>query len=279
MQRIDQWLRWGRGQLETSSATPALDAEVLICHLLKVNRAYCFAHGDARMPEHAITHFRRQIERRRQGVPVAYLTGECEFYGLSLRLNPSVLVPRPETELLVDRALELIPAQADWRIADLGTGSGAIALAIAHHRPNCRLIATDVSPAALRLAGANARQLGLQQRIEWHQGDWTQALPGQFHLILSNPPYVDASDRHLQDDSLAHEPLTALTPGENALSALSTIIQQTPKHLFNKGWLILEHGYDQGEAVQQLMLLSGYQQLETLRDVGGQQRVTAGCRS
>jgi release factor glutamine methyltransferase len=214
---------------------------------------------------------------------LAYLLGEREFHGLMLRVTPDVLVPRPDTELLVDWALELLavlehgaPAaehNAPTTVADLGTGSGAIALALKHARPSALVCAVERSPAALAVAHANGQRLGLP--VQWLQGDWFAPLADRrFDLIVSNPPYIDGADAHLA--ALHAEPIAALTPGPDGLAALRVLARDAPPHLQSGGWLVLEHGHDQGAAVRSLLQAAGLERVQTRRDLGGQERCTAG---
>jgi release factor glutamine methyltransferase len=254
-----------------------LDAQLLLAHLLQQDRAWLISHDDALLtPEQAVT-LAKQLAERAAGVPLAYLVGSKEFHGLSLRVTRDTLVPRPDTELLVDWALELLAAWPGTpRIVDLGTGSGAIALAIKHRHPAAEVAAVDLSANALAVAEGNARRLGLAVRFE--QGSWWQALAGQrFELIVSNPPYIAAGDPHLP--VLRHEPLSALTPGEGdttGLSALLEIIDGAPDHLQPGGWLLLEHGFDQAGSVAAALRARGFTDVALRRDLGAQPRVTGG---
>ena len=206
---------------------------------------------------------------------MAYLLGEREFHGLSLRVSPAVLVPRPDTETLVDWALELLAAASTAQVADLGTGSGAIALALKKARPNARVCAVERSPAALQVAQANGQHHGLE--VEWLTGDWWQPLGGRrFDLVLSNPPYVAAADPHLQ--ALRHEPLHALSPGGDGLSDLAHIVQHAPLHLVAGGGLLLEHGHDQAQAVREMLQHAGFTGVKTRADLAGRPRCSGGWR-
>jgi release factor glutamine methyltransferase len=221
--------------------------------------------------------YRVLLERRRDGEPIAYLTGVREFWSLDLRVTPDVLIPRPETELLVETALARIPPDADWRIADLGTGSGAVALAIASERPLCEVHATESDPEALAVARKNAARL-LPGRIRFHAGSWCEPLTGTFRLIVSNPPYVAADDPHLGQGDCRFEPCAALTPGKDALAAIRKIVRQAATRLEADGCLAFEHGYDQGAAVRALLEAAGYRDATTCRDLEGRERVTFGRR-
>jgi release factor glutamine methyltransferase len=221
-------------------------------------------------------HYEALLTRRAQGEPLAYLVGRWEFWSLELAVGPAVLIPRPETELLVELALARIPPEAPWAVADLGTGSGAIALAVATERPACRVTATDLCPAALAVAQANARRLGLAD-VEFLAGDWCAPLEKRrFHLVLSNPPYVATGDPHLGAGDLRFEPRLALTPGPDGLAAIRLIAPAARGHLYPAGELLLEHGYDQGAAIRRLLADLGYVAVETVTDLEGRERVTLG---
>jgi release factor glutamine methyltransferase len=257
-----------------SNATPALDAEVLLAHVLSVGRARLRSHPEDPVRERA-GEYRALIVRRAAGEPLAYLTGTQEFWSLPLAVSRAVLVPRPETELLVERALALRSAR-HGRVVDLGTGSGAVALAIASERPHWQVTATDVSAEALAIARANAVQLKLSA-IDFRQGSWFAPLAGtRFDLIVSNPPYIAADDPALADPALAHEPRLALTPGADALSCLRAIARDAPQHLDPGGWLLLEHGNGQGVAVRHELVLAGLRYVRSHRDLAGHERITEG---
>lgn len=243
--------------------------------VLESTRSFLFANPEFELPDKRAEHFKKLIRQRAQGQPVAYLTGNTEFWSLPLKMTPDVLIPRPETELLVETALSKVPLKSDWRIADLGTGSGAIALALASERKDCEFHATDISPAAMELARENASQLGLAN-IQFLLGNWTQPLQGQFHLIASNPPYVNSSDSHLTQGDLRFEPRLALTPGSDGMSAIRSISEQCLAVLLDGGWLMFEHGWDQGPATRKILSGFGYAEVETLKDLQGHDRVTLG---
>lgn len=246
-----------------------LDAQLLLAHRLGRSRSWLIAHDDADLVPAIEQAFRQDLERRRAGEPLAYLVGTREFHGLLLTVAPAVLVPRPETELLVDWALELLAAQVEPRVVDLGTGSGAIAVALAHRRPDARVIATDRDAQALAVAQANARKLSLEIRFEC--GSWWDALPDQrFDIVVANPPYVAADDPHLA--ALRHEPLHALTPGGDGLAALRAIAGGAAAHLHDGAWLLLEHGHDQGQPVRALLAAAGLGDVQTRRDLAGHER-------
>jgi release factor glutamine methyltransferase len=253
-----------------------LDAEALLCHLLQRDRSYLRAWPERELEDDLLEQFNALVARRQQGEPLAYLIGWREFWSLKLKVSPATLIPRPETELLVEQALQRIPHDAKWRIADLGTGTGAIALAIASERPGCRIVATDFSLDALAVARENATRLSLKN-IEFRHGSWCEPLCNeQYEMIVSNPPYIDCDDNHLQRDGLPFEPQSALTPGSDGLAALRLIINQAKQHLATPGWLLLEHGYDQGTAVRELLQQADYHEVATLRDLGNQERLSLG---
>lgn len=253
-----------------------LDAQLLLGHRLQRDRAWLIAHDDDALDSGAAQAFDDDCRRRAAGEPLAYLVGEREFHGLRLVLTPDVLVPRPDTETLVDWALALLRdgGAAAPRVLDLGTGSGAVALAVANHHCASQVTATDLSPAALAVARANAQRLGLAPT--WLQGRWWQAVPAdaRFDLVLSNPPYIAAGDPHLP--ALRHEPLLALSPGGDGLDALREIVAGAPAHLVPGGWLLLEHGWDQADAVTALLRSAGFEAIETRRDLADRPRCSGG---
>lgn len=257
----------------------ALDAEALLAHVLDKDRSYFRAWPEQTLEQAQLSQFQQLVVRRTQGEPLAYLTGWREFWSLLLQVSPATLIPRPDTETLVEQALNIIPQDANWHIADLGTGSGAIALAIASERPGCSLVATDTCPDALAVAQTNAQRLKLHN-VEFRQGSWHQAfkLGEQFQLIASNPPYIDADDVHLTLNGLPHEPQQALTPGKDGMAAIRTIAEKIRIYLCPHGWLLLEHGYDQGQAVRQTLHQQMYSDILTHHDLGNNERVTQGKR-
>jgi len=246
-----------------------------MAHVLESKRSFLYANPELELPGNRSDTFKRLIKQRAAGHPVAYLVESSEFWSLPLKVSPAVLIPRPDTERLVEAALLKIPKDADWRIADLGTGSGAIALAIASERPKCEVHATDISPAAIEVAHENADQLGLNQ-IHFYCGSWCEPLKGKFHLLVSNPPYIDGDDPHLTRGDLLFEPQTALTPGPDGLSAIRLICQLSQDLLVEGGWLMFEHGWEQGPATRQIMQDAGFFNIETLQDLQGHERVTVG---
>ena len=258
-----------------SGATPALDAEVLLAYALGVSRTRLRSHPEEIPVADAVARVMALIERRAAGEPVAYIIGRKGFWSFELNVSPAVLVPRPETELLVERTLALHPGtEAD--VADLGTGSGAIALALASARPQWRVVATDLSTEALAVARANAAALGLT-RVEMVQGDWLTCLHGRaFHLLVSNPPYVAADDPALHQPELMREPRLALVAADDGLAALLAIIRAAPGHLEPGGWLLLEHGATQAAAVAGALVARGFAQVRSHRDLAGRERMTEG---
>lgn len=276
---IGQLLAAGLQRLQEGSAaadagaTPGLDAELLLAHALGLPRARLRSHPETPVAASIAGNYRALIERRASGEPLAYLTGWREFWSLRLAVSSDVLVPRPETELLVERALALRSA-TEGCVADLGTGSGAIALALAHERPRWQVVATDISAAALEIARSNAHDLELT-RIEFRQGNWFTPLRNErFDLIVSNPPYVAARDLALSGAALAREPRSALTPGEDALASLRAIITGAPQHLAPGGWLLLEHGATQGAQVRHALVLAGFRYVRSHTDLAGHERMT-----
>jgi release factor glutamine methyltransferase len=253
-----------------------LDAQLLLAAVLAVTRAQLHAHPEARAGAAEAASYRRLLARRAAGEPLAYLTGRREFWSLQLLVTSSVLIPRPETELLVERALALGPTAA--RAADLGTGCGAVALALAHERPHWQLLATDVSAPALAVARANAAALGVRN-VEFREGSWFVPLAAErFELLLSNPPYVAAGDPVLDEAALRSEPRLALTPGTDALAHLRTLARGAPAHLAPGGWLLLEHGATQGAAVRGELEAAGFAHVRSHRDLAGHERMTEGQR-
>jgi release factor glutamine methyltransferase len=302
-------------RLAASSESARLDAELLLGAVLDASRTQLLLRREEALSASQALALDALLARRVGGEPVPYLIGRQGFWTLDLRVTPEVLVPRPETELLVEWGLELLgsplpftgegvgerafvsffdipnspspgpaghplPPAGEGKklcIADLGTGSGAIALALARERPQARVIATDASDAALAVAAGNARELQLAN-VEFRAGSWFAPLAGErFDLIVSNPPYIAAGDPHLP--ALRHEPVSALTDGGDGLACLREIVADAPHHLSPGGWLLVEHGYDQGEAVRGLFAAAGLRQVSTRRDLGGQERCTGGCRA
>ena len=258
-----------------------LDAQLLMLHALgkpASERAWLLAHDLDLLPYSVNAAFTALVQRRLRGEPVAYLTGNKAFFGLDLHVDARVLVPRPDTEALVDWALQVLDGLDGLGLKgpicaiDLGTGSGAVALAIKHSRPHVEVRATDFSIGALAVAQANAERL--QLAVHFSQGSWLDGVTDRYHLIVSNPPYIAAGDPHLSD--LTHEPQQALTSGTDGLDDIRTIIEQAPSHLHTGGWLLLEHGYDQAACVRDLLGSAGFAEVESRRDLGGIQRCSGG---
>jgi len=255
----------------------ALDARALLCHVLQRDAAYLIARGDDPLGAGAVRRFELLVVRRAAGEPVAYITGHREFYGLDFKVAPTVLIPRPETELLVELALERIPRDTSRHVLDLGTGSGCVAAAIAKHRPRAQVTATDSSPGALALARENAHTLGVSN-VEFARGEWFQAVPDRrFDLVVSNPPYVAAGDPHLGQGDLRFEPAAALISGEDGLDAIRLIVARAPAYLAPRGWFLFEHGYDQAARSRALLDAAGFQAVFSRRDLADVERVSGGC--
>lgn len=256
-----------------------LDAQLLLLHVLDKpasDRAWLLAHDSDLINAAALQRLDRLVKRRAAGEPLAYITGHKEFYGLGLLVDERVLVPRPDTETLVNWALELLPLSpaegSGEGLLDLGTGSGAIALALKATRPELRVSATDCSEDALAVARANAERLQLE--VHFWQGSWLQGITGRFQIIVSNPPYIAAQDTHLA--ALTHEPLRALASGADGLDDIRQIITQSPRHLLPGAWLLLEHGYDQASAARRLLEQTGFEQVQSRRDLAGLERCSGG---
>ena len=259
-------------------AVDRLDAQLLLLEALRqplANRAWLLAHDTDPVPDPAWQHFVGLCQRRINGEPVAYLTGHKEFHGLDLQVDARVLVPRPDTETLVDWALDVLEGIARPRVLDLGTGSGAIALAIKHRRPDAHVDAVDASPQALDVARANARRLNLN--VSFQHGSWLDSVSGHYHAIVSNPPYVALGDPHLS--ALAHEPVQALVSGPDGLDDIRNIVAHAPGHLHPGGWLLLEHGHDQAAAVRALLATAGLAGTSSRMDLAGIARCSGAIRS
>lgn len=265
-------LRQARERL-ASSPSPDLDAQVLLCHVLARPRSYLFTWPERELEAHQQQSFLALLARREQGEPVAHLTGEREFFGRNFSVTPDTLIPRPDTETLVELALKLGPA-GPARVVDLGTGTGAIGVTLALERPQWQVTLTDLSAAALSVAGGNARQLGAQVTLQ--QGSWLEDCRGPFDVIVSNPPYIDPADHHLDEGDVRFEPRSALVADQRGLADLATIITQSAARLVAGGWLLLEHGYQQGAQVRALMEAGRFDGVRTERDLGGNERVTVG---
>lgn len=252
------------------------DAEWLLAHALRKPRTWLYTHRDHVLGAGDIATFESLLQRRVSGEPVAYLLGTRGFWSLDLAVTPDTLIPRPETELLVELALARLPVDRECRVADLGTGSGAIALALAHERPRAYVIATDASTAALAVAQGNAERLGIRN-VAFRHGSWLQAASDDtFDAIVSNPPYIADRDPHLQDGDLRYEPASALSSGADGLDAIRSIVHDAPTHLVSGGWLLLEHGWEQGERVRELFGSAWFVDVATMRDLEHRERVTLG---
>jgi release factor glutamine methyltransferase len=252
-----------------------LENRILLCHATGLTRVQLITQGDRPLAPDEAARLTDLVARRQRGEPIAYIVGRREFFGLDFQVGPAVLIPRPDTELIVELALERLP-QGPARLLDMGTGSGAIAVAVAHTRPDADVTALDVSPDALALAQANAAANGA--RVRFLHSSWFDALDAGevFDVIASNPPYIAAGDDHLAQGDLRFEPVGALTDHADGLSALRTIITGSPRHLVPGGWLLLEHGYDQAAAVRTLLQEAGFADVQSWRDLAGIERVSGG---
>ncbi len=269
-------LQNAKTQLTGKTDTPGLDAEVLLAHALGTDRAYLRTWPERRLTEHEQQAFVDLIDQRSQGRPVAYLTGHREFWSRSFYVNPDVLIPRPETEQLIEWVLDAAPDQPDIKALDLGTGSGIIALTLALERPHWRITATDVCAKALAQARHNAIQLNIDT-VSFIQSDWFDYIAGQrFTIIVGNPPYLAESTPHWRQGDLRFEPYQALVSGPQGLDAIKKITEQAPNHLDPQGWLFLEHGYDQQSAVRHCFIDAGFSAVSTFNDFAGLPRVTCG---
>jgi len=277
-EQIDQALRWARAKIETCSDSPRLDAEVLLAHCLDKPRSYLYSHPEALLDIACWQLFQQLVALRLKPTPVAYLLGTREFYSLSFHTGPQALVPRPETELLVDLALQHLPSQLPLRVCDLGTGTGIIAITLKKERPMTQVYATDVDPACLELARENAQQHAVD--IEWIEADWYRGLPAalKFDLIVSNPPYIAAEHPFLAQGDLPAEPSLALTPGSTGLEALQQIIVGAHRHLVSGGCLLLEHGYDQQAAVAELLSANAFAEIRCACDLNDLPRASIAKR-
>ena len=262
----------------TDSDSPRLDTELLLCHVLGKPRSHLMAWPDAELTADDERDFLALVERRAAGEPVAHLLGEREFWSLPLKVTADTLIPRPDTELLVELALERLPRRPGIRMADLGTGTGAIALALASERPAAQVVATDISDRALAVARENARRLDLAN-VEFRQGAWLAPLADEaFDLIVTNPPYIPEDDHHLGEGDVRFEPRVALTAGPDGLAAIRLIAAEALPHLQPGGWLILEHGHDQGESVPNILEQAGFVDVSDIPDLAGNPRACVGRR-
>lgn len=273
---INMLLKNATSSLTQVTDAPSLEAEVLLAFVLKQSRSYLHAWSQKNVTDLQCQDFNALLIRRLQKEPIAYLTRHREFWSLPLEVSQATLIPRPETERLVEIILSLSAKKGTCEVADLGTGCGALALALAHERPNWHLHATDISEPALLLAKKNAQRLGLQ-RISFSAGDWCDALPhNQFDVIASNPPYIAQTEWAAYANELAYEPKEALVSGRDGLEAIRQISRSAKHYLKLNGYLVLEHGYLQGALVRELFAKEGYQQIVSFEDLSGHERITAG---
>ncbi len=273
---IAQTLQEVAERLQAVSDSARLDAELLLCDVLLRPRSYLYTWPECELSDTEQCTLEDLVARRCAGEPIAHILGKREFWSLELAVNADTLIPRPETERLVEAALERIPETAAWSIADLGTGSGAIAIAIAAERPGCRITAVERSEGALEVARDNAIRLGLGN-IEFLRGNWFSPLTGRcFEMILSNPPYIPESDTHLSRGDVRFEPRTALASGADGLTDIRQLVSGAGRYLRSPGWLLLEHGYDQGKAVTALLHEAGFLDVVDLSDLLGHGRVAIG---
>ena len=262
--------------LTNESSTPRIDAEVLLAHMLNVNRAFLYAHGTDKLNEVLHQSYQTLLLKRLTGTPIAYLTGQREFWSLPLHVNENTLIPRPETELLVEKTLELLHDKPEALILELGTGSGAISLALAKERPNWKILACDKYKETLNIAKLNAQQFQLD-KITFILSDWFESLPKiHFDAIISNPPYLAESDPHQYEGDLRFEPKHALTSAQDGFLDIQTIIQNAPDFLKKKGLLMLEHGYQQGSTVRDMLSKNNFSQIISYKDIEERERMTIG---
>lgn len=271
---FQRWLQQAIAQLNESES-PRRDAEILLGFVTGKERTFILAFGETLLTPRQLQQLDELLARRAKGEPIAHLVGEREFWSLPLRVSPFTLIPRPDTECLVEQALDRMP-QSPCAVLDLGTGTGAIALAIASERPDCDITALDLIPEAVELARSNAQRLGITN-VRVLQSNWFSALNTQrFSIIVSNPPYIDREDPHLAQGDVRFEPLSALVADEHGLADLRQLVETSRQFLEPGGWLLLEHGWKQAEEVQQLFIDAGFTEVQTCQDYGGNDRLTAG---
>ncbi|MFC3116022.1 peptide chain release factor N(5)-glutamine methyltransferase [Cellvibrio fontiphilus] len=267
------------GELESISDSARLDIELILCHLLQKNRTYLFTWPDKQLSAEQTEIFLQLFNRRKSGEPIAHIIGQREFWSLPLAVNNSTLIPRPDTELLVETLLELFAQDSPQQLRqclDLGTGTGAIVLAIASEKPHWNLLGVDFSADAVALAQHNCEQLGFKH-VTIAQSNWFAQIPQQkFDVIVSNPPYIDPQDPHLEQGDVRFEPRSALVAENSGLADIELILQQSWGYLHERAWLLLEHGFDQAQAVRNLFFKRGFVQVETRLDLGGNERITLG---
>jgi len=275
---VTELLKYGTGELGAST-TPRLDTELFLAEVLTSDRAALITNADQRLTLAQEARFRQFIAKRRGGVPVAYLLGRKEFWSLNLQVTKHTLIPRPETELLVEQALEIIRREDIRTIADLGTGSGCVALAVAHECPDARVVGVDISEQAIAVATRNAVRLAIPN-VQFVSGDWYNAFGSvRFELIAANPPYVASNDPQLASGDIRHEPVSALASGQDGLDATRKIIAGASNHLRQGGWMMLEHGENQGPAVCGLLAKQQFETITTFDDLSGRARVTIATRA
>ncbi|HHR6130064.1 TPA: peptide chain release factor N(5)-glutamine methyltransferase [Providencia alcalifaciens] len=272
--RYSEWLQQAVVRLSASDSAKR-DAQILLQHTTGRSRTYILAFDETELTPHEQQQLEALLARREQGEPIAYIVGEREFWSLPLYVSPATLIPRPDTECLVEQALARLP-QGACRILDLGTGTGAIGLALASELPNSRITGVDFNPDAVALAQRNQQRLAISN-IQFSQSDWFTSLPNElFDMIVSNPPYIDESDIHLSQGDVRFEPSTALIADEQGFSDLAHIIATSKQYLKQQGWLLLEHGWQQGLTVRELFNENGYTNVETCLDYGGKERISLG---
>ncbi|WP_321324809.1 peptide chain release factor N(5)-glutamine methyltransferase [Thiomicrorhabdus sp.] len=277
MLSIQNTLQQAQEQLKMAGLvdSPGLDAELLLCDALGVNRTYLFTWPEKILTNQQTKDFANGLQQRLLGKPIAHIIGHREFWGLNLQVTPDTLIPRPDTETLIEAVLEIHSTHNSkpcGKILDLGTGSGAIALALKSELPGYDVTAVDQSTAALDVAQQNAQQLNLQ--VNFLTSDWFSAIEGTFDFIVSNPPYIEDNDPHLQQGDVRFEPLSALTSGKDGLTDIKFIIYQAWSYLETQGWLLIEHGYNQAQPIQTLLKEAGYQNITTKQDLGGNPRIS-----
>lgn len=276
MPSINQIIEEASTQLQQVSDSARLDIELLLCAVLKKERSFLHAWPEQQLQQTQLDSFRALLSQRIKGKPIAHILGERGFWSLNLKVTPDTLIPRPDTERLVELAVELTPQNAQWKILDLGTGTGAIALSLAKENPNCFITATDQSAAAIEVAKQNAKANQITN-IEFIQSDWFEKIADQtFNMIVTNPPYIKENDPHLKQGDVRFEPLTALTSGEDGLNDIRVIIKESQKYLSPQGVLLIEHGYDQPEEVCQLLRSANFNNVSNYKDYNDNPRVSVG---
>ena len=273
MSTVSEALDWATKQLSESDDA-RLDSQVLLAYALNVSRTWLFTWPDKALDGATLTAFNALIEERKSGTPIAYITGYRDFWSLRLKVTPDTLIPRADTELLVETALTLKNVEKPCDVIDLGTGTGAIALSLANECPSWRITATDINPKTLAVAKENATTLELA--VSFKESAWFDAINDRYDIVISNPPYIESDDPHLQQGDLRFEPAGALASGQDGLDDIRRLVQQALKHLKKDGYLLLEHGYQQAEAVRSLMKEAGYIEIETHQDIEDRDRVTLG---